>query len=312
MITILKRICFFVLTITIGYWIVILAISNIKYKKYPLIIYTSNYYPSKGGHTFQALSEYNPNKNYDLIFIGSSHAYRSFDPRIFDKYNISSFNLGTSGQSIESSYLILKNIIDKKNVKTILLEINRQELSGSSEANESSFDITLNAPTYKIGFDYLKTLFDWRFVNLLHYKYFTSWHTVVYKDTTYLERGFSLNQDTAKEVSFSFNEAKPVSKNKLNVLENIISLAQENNIQIILTSQPMPKNYSKSQHSELVKFLDPLLQKYSVNYYDYTFDIHFKTNEHFYDYGHLNQAGVEIYDSLLLNNKNFIYSINAK
>ena len=102
------------------YILVMFALSNIKYKSFPLIIYTSNFYPSIGGHTFQSFNDFEKENNIDILFLGSSHAYRGFDPRIFKKYGYTTYNLGTSGQSLESSKLVYENYISTKNVKIIL------------------------------------------------------------------------------------------------------------------------------------------------------------------------------------------------
>lgn len=302
----------YVTIIALGYIVCLFLLSNIKYKNFPLLIYTANYYPTKGGHTYQAFKEYDRDGNYDLIFIGSSHAYRSYDPRIFDKYNINSFNMGTSGQSLESSLIVLKKIVNKSNVKNILLEIDRTQLSGTIETNESGFDIAYNAPTYLVVFEYVLRFYDWRFINLLSYKLFTESHQLVYKDTTYLQRGYSIKQDSAKCSYFIYNEAKPLSTEKLNVLEDIIKLTKANDINLIVASQPMPKGYSQQEHNCFLNYIKPLLNQYNIEHFDYTFNSTFKTGAHFFDHSHLNQSGVNIYDSLLLNNNLFIKQIHAK
>ena len=38
--------------------------------------------------------------NIDVLVLGSSHAYRGFDPRIFKKAGIKLFNFGSSGQTL--------------------------------------------------------------------------------------------------------------------------------------------------------------------------------------------------------------------
>jgi hypothetical protein len=60
----------------------------------------------------------------DMIFLGSSRAYCSFNPRVFnDKLNISSYNLGSSEQSFASSYYILRETLKYQKPKLVIQEV---------------------------------------------------------------------------------------------------------------------------------------------------------------------------------------------
>lgn len=308
----LKNIVLFIVVVSLGYWGIIYLLSNLKYKKTPLIVFTGNYYPSKGGHTHESINEFVRLKKVNLVFLGSSHAYRSFNPIIFDKNGINSFNLGTSGQSIEASELLFKRYILDKKPNFVVLELYKGQMEGDSGPNESSFDIAFNTPDYGICMDYIIQMKDWRFVNILHYKFFTKNDAVVYKDSTYVGRGFSIRVDSIKKELFKYDATFTPSNSKLNTLERIFKLAKENNIKIILVSQPMPEEYPIKAHSEFVKLISELLTKYDVPYFDYTFNHSLDSYNHFYDYNHLNNAGVTIFDSLLINNPSFNKIVNGK
>lgn len=60
------------------------------------------------GHLFSRVRDAEKMKNPDILFLGSSHAYRGFDTRIFSKHGITSFNLGSSAQTpiIQKYYFI--------------------------------------------------------------------------------------------------------------------------------------------------------------------------------------------------------------
>lgn len=59
----------------------------------------------------------------DVLFIGSSHAYRTFDPRVFDRYGVSTFNLGSSNQSPLQSEVLLHKLLDKLNPRLVVFEV---------------------------------------------------------------------------------------------------------------------------------------------------------------------------------------------
>ena len=63
--------------------------------------YTKNINHRMGayGHVFSRFQEAASSQNIDVLILGSSHAYRGFDTRIFAEQGIRAFNLGTSAQT---------------------------------------------------------------------------------------------------------------------------------------------------------------------------------------------------------------------
>ncbi|EEU33207.1 hypothetical protein HMPREF0946_01280 [Fusobacterium vincentii 3_1_36A2] len=64
------------------------------------------------------------NNSLDILFIGSSHSYCTFNPKVFDHYlKCNSFNLGTSAQPFPVTYAGVIEILKKQNPKIIILEV---------------------------------------------------------------------------------------------------------------------------------------------------------------------------------------------
>ena len=61
--------------------------------------------------------------NIDVLVLGSSHAYRGFDPRIFKKAGIKLFNFGSSGQTPLQSEFLLKRYTEQFNPKLVIIEV---------------------------------------------------------------------------------------------------------------------------------------------------------------------------------------------
>lgn len=60
----------------------------------------------------------------DVLFLGSSHAYRGFDPSLIDSLSgIQSFNLGSSGQTPLTSLHILRNAVLHQRPKQVVMEL---------------------------------------------------------------------------------------------------------------------------------------------------------------------------------------------
>lgn len=99
---------------------------------YPLLIFLSGYLPISNvlklnlnyrigsyGHMFTRINEVKQlDSNVDILFLGSSHSYRGFDPRNFkDK---KTFNLGSSSQTPIQTKILLERYLDNINPKTVI------------------------------------------------------------------------------------------------------------------------------------------------------------------------------------------------
>ncbi|WP_315817932.1 hypothetical protein [Paraflavitalea speifideaquila] len=86
-------------------------------------------------------------RSIDVLIVGSSHAYRGYDPRIFLQKKIHIFNLGSSTQTpIQTEYLLNK-YLKQLNPKVVVLDI-YPRLFGNDGA-ESMVDLLGNMPIDK-------------------------------------------------------------------------------------------------------------------------------------------------------------------
>ena len=66
---------------------------------------------------------YAESETVDTVFVGSSHCYRSIDPRLVDEaLGAHSFNLGTSQQLPDGSYYLIREAGENSQLKTVYLE----------------------------------------------------------------------------------------------------------------------------------------------------------------------------------------------
>ena len=62
-------------------------------------------------------------ESIDIVFLGASHAYRSFVPSVFDeKTGMNTYNVGTSSQTLKDSYYLLKEVFKTHDPKQVVLE----------------------------------------------------------------------------------------------------------------------------------------------------------------------------------------------
>ena len=281
-----------------------LALGNINIAKTnqtsALIHYTNDYLILKGKNEYISLRVFDAQKQYDYIVIGTSHAYRGYDPRVFKKRNVELYNFGTSAQSLNGTYELIQKYLTKQNCKMLILDI----YYGSFQFGdlETSMAFIANANDHELVFRGFKIEPDIRSVNGVFNKYldFHVGPRVMVSD--YVENGYCETFTTNKNVIDSFPKSYEGKKELLQPLEDITHVLKEKEINFILVSHPLPlvKN-SEQYHQSYLQFLAPLLKKYPASkYYDFTVDNRFDNTLDFSDNNHLNQDGVIKFNTILL------------
>ena len=80
----------------------------------------------------------------DVLFVGSSHCYRSFDTRLIDSSGIRSFNLGSSNQTPRQTYALLDRFFNHYHIHPMLVVIEVHPDIMENSGNESAIDILSN------------------------------------------------------------------------------------------------------------------------------------------------------------------------
>ena len=122
------------------------------------------------GHLYSRAREAENIKNPDILFLGSSHAYRGFDTRVFAKYGIKAFNLGSSSQSPINTQVFLKQYLDKIQPKFVVYEVYAGTLC--TDGVESSLDMLINGKIDKNAVDMSFKVHNLMTYNTLIYGYF--------------------------------------------------------------------------------------------------------------------------------------------
>src|SRR5690606_4167572 len=73
------------------------------------------------GHLNTRVKEISKFQDVDILVLGSSHAYRGFDNRVFEKQGLKLFNLGSSSQSPMQTNILLNQYVDELNPKLVVL-----------------------------------------------------------------------------------------------------------------------------------------------------------------------------------------------
>ncbi|MBT3544243.1 MAG: hypothetical protein HN488_02750 [Saprospiraceae bacterium] len=240
--------------------------------------------------------------NLDVLFLGSSHAYRSFDPRIWDTYGYTTFNLGTSSQTHIHSGLLLKEYIPRIKPSLVVYEVYPDMFSNNGVESNTVF------LSFNICYDQMKDVvlknINVKTINEYIYASYRRWkypkeNILIELDTTlkiYRSRGFVENK------SSSFTEVNNYKRGKM--LESQISAFRANlfylknlNIPYVLLQAPVT-SIEQGRFPDKEKY-DQLMSEYD-NHVDYSQLYELKDSIHFYDYHHMNQKGVEIFNPIFI------------
>lgn len=268
--------------------------SNLKYK-------LGSY-----GHLNSRVKDLLNFESIDILFLGSSHAYRGFDPRIFKKNGISSFNLGSSSQTPIQTEILLQRYLKRLNPKMVIYEVFPGTFS--SDGVESALDIIANDKLDSLTLNMAFKLNSIIVYNTLIYKMIRS---LIGFDKDFIE---PLINDKSKDkyISGGFVE-KELAYNKnidnyslkiwdfydyqIDAFEQTISLLQKQNIKVILVQAPITSELyiSYSNNSEIDHYFSSISE-----YYNFNDIVKLSSTQHFYDDHHLNTYGVKIFNEKLI------------
>ena len=250
---------------------------------------------------------YNQDKNIDVLFVGSSHVYRTFVPKITDKeFKCNTFNLGTSGQDMLGSYTLIKETLKKNKVKKIYLDIyyaialmkpykQRNEFTDvyiisdymKLSINKINYLINSTPNEYYIN-DFVPSRRYWN--NIYNFKYIMNninkkkssyyknyeWDKKIYNDEFYVEKGFvasnlvydAENYFNIPKTTININDINP---DWIKYLNKIIKLCKKKNISLSLITVPLPINsiMSIDNYEDFNKYINKISKKNKIEYIDF-------------------------------------------
>lgn len=288
-----------------------------------------------GSYTRITLHEmYTQKENIDVLFLGASHCYRSFDTGITDNiFGMNTFNAGSSLQPLDGSLALLKEAGKENKFKKVYVEI---VYTITGETNKDRTDMT---PTYIIS-DYMNPSIN-RLLYILQASdnkyYFNGFlkerryisslpqigdtikkkMTDAYKNYDYVDNGIEKyegkgyvysSQEVGKGKFLAKSDFGEISDNILSLddkkyIQKIIEYCEENNIELTFVSAPMPnfKLVNTGNYDKYVKIIKKLIANTNATYYDFNLckesmlDL---SGEDFMDVGHLNGNGAEKFSTV--------------
>lgn len=258
------------------------------------------------GFLYSKIKDIEKHKNVDILIIGTSHAYRGLDTRIFKKNGISVLNLGSSIQSPIQTNILFNRYLDEINPKLVVYDVNPEIFN--SDGVEAGLDLISND---YIAYDSFKMALKINSIKLYNTLIFAFYKQMINANKDFKENKFK-SDDTyisggyvEKKMKFNKNNTiynrKPFEFRDLQMewFDKNIELLNNKNIPFVLIHTPITKNLykSKTDYSKI----DSLMNKKSHGrYYDFNKLINLSDTLDFYDDNHLNTDGVKKFDNFFI------------
>lgn len=237
------------------------------------------------------ISESDTIKNVDILFVGSSHAYDSFNPKIFEKYGYTAFNWGTSQQSHPQTSMILDKYLKKLKPRLVVYEVFPEIFNATGRESMADF---LNAgKPFEVGFF---DLFQYENSIALFNTYLIKKSRAIFglenNDENLLDPDVFYYKGYVEKRGFNNNKEKIQSvkwvprKSQLRTFEENLTLLKDLEIPVVLVIAPYSFEYS-NQH-EIIEYLAS-----KGKLFNYNTILKFDANKHFSDFHHMNYLGVK-------------------
>ena len=295
----------FILCLTLVYPILIVFIGFlIPQLFHPNISYKLGAY----GNMFTRIKEAKKIENVDILFLGSSHAYRGFDNRNFEE--LKTFNLGSSSQTPIQTQVLLNRYLSTLNPKMVIYEVFPSPFT--SDGVESSLDVISNDKNDYQSIEMALKINNIKVYNTLIYSFFRDYLRL---NQSFLE---PIEKGNDKYISGGFVESKiknykfikatkrewNFNKKQLKAFNENLNLLKHKNIKTILVYAPITKSlYNSYQNND---YVDSLLTSYNMLYYNFNNIVSLDDSLNFNDDNHLNQNGVNVF------NKKLVQVLNLK
>ena len=255
----------------------------------------------EGGGTWLTFNKFDKAKKWDVIVVGSSHAYRGYNPEVFETYGLNTYNLGSSNQHMMCSYHIVKNYLNKSNCKLLILDMYDKVFS--NDYIESKSDLIQNITNDKAAIQVALEMNDIRAINMITLRFFNKTIAPLNVDTNDYYLGFKkvkrfLNPKNKDENKLKWKYAS--NKHQESYLKKLLAYCQEEGIQVVAVSHPSPDLYKMAEHDKFVSEIQGILTAYKVPYYDYTNGKMLGGIYFYADPTHLNHIGVKLFNKKLI------------
>ncbi len=282
------------------YLAAVVVLGRLNTREGTLIYRTADYYTLPGRGTWYQLREFDPGTRYDAIIIGSSHAYRGYDPRTFMAHGHTAFNLGSPSQSPLNSYVLLDHYVHARNTGLVVFDIFEGILR--SDALESGADHIANAPGLPAAAEMARHLGGIKALNMLAVRATGPLQAhPPPPDRFYHGLGFGAKLDSAGPqpgpATGTWNGDTGV---QYRYFLQCMDLCRARGIPVVVTRHYARAALNNEEQPAFAQRLRADLGRRGIRFLDFSRAAGVNESHHFVDHGHLNLAGARLFTGQLV------------
>lgn len=303
-------------TTLVLYGVIVMAFTLIPFGGAPMIhrlLPLQN--PGGPSHSLARFREASSRGPVDFVFLGSSHSYRGFDPRLFSAMGYSSQNLGSSSQTPLNTLCLLRRYLDVLKPKIVIYEIYQTALS--IDGMESCYDLLSNTPvdsaTFEMTWNIRQPQAWTALLSTMVRNVRTPFSHHVQRgkegrDDLYVAGGFVQCTATMPADRLARLRAGPapvhypMDARQFDFLAACIDIVRASGATFVACSYPIPAETQRALagYADKQRQISDFLAAKTVPFHDFNLDMGLDTALHYYDEVHLNQQGVELFNAALV------------
>lgn len=277
--------------------------------------------PGDFGFTLQRFRDAENYRDVDILFLGSSHCYRTFDTRIYQEQGLKTFNMGTTGQTPLNTYYLLKHYFPRLKPELVVFDLNYRVID--RDGLESFYDLSANMDYFPEMMEMAFAIKSFHAINgavsdwLLHLTGSAPhYRQRERKADFYVPGGYvefrvdsaaivtAANMDSGGQNAKKHRRRSVTPANEqLEYIAKVIQFVKKNNSRIVLITKPEPEENLKviANYDEVSRAIAELAARNQVEYIDFNkLVLPLNAREHFYDKEYLSPAGVQIFNPILI------------
>lgn len=283
--------------------IIILIISIIAFDRLTLLLVRKG-----NSYGTDVLNFYKqPRNSIDLIVLGSSHAYTSFNPYLIEEETgLKTYDFCTQQQPLWITYYYLKEALKYQHPKYIVLESHMAVVGNYDYAEEQVNRDAIDKMRFSSNkVDTIKNSVENEEDRMSYYlniiKYHSRYKEVDVVDIKTAFLGYTIDNKgyiALEETGYVFDNTNELTNNEIEIykknieyLNKIINLAKEENIKLIIVKTPT--SYGQEDMARL-NYVKRVANENDILFLDYMNDmddLNLDYSKDFYDAGHLNKNG---------------------
>ncbi len=313
-----KRLGLFSVGLILFYLLVLCVFSNIRplstltedhTKNFSLhqLIARNYFLPGWSGQSLKRFREIENYQNIDILFIGSSHCLRSFDPRTFARMGVTSFNMGSNSQAPLNTYFLLEKYMDQLNPKLVVFEIYPGILK--FDGLEGYYDLLVNQNLSKEIVEMAVAVNNPQSINTLvtkaAFSFTSSFDTLKQHDIrneTYIKGGYLSAEVVHPGKDFGPSGEIKVSDTQVNYLHKIIEFIKSRGSEVLLVVAPIPEEYQATitNYDDVAYQISAVARQHDIQFYDFNESLILNTRDQFRDAQHMNANGAKVFSYALI------------